>query len=262
MTDQNPVGKSQLVIEKLVERSTFVFQGVVENVRSVTMPMVIPINDMTAVVRVDEVLKVPKVMGDLVGKDITLQQLNKYQKSKVGTNAIFFSNGWLYGESIAVIEVDRIEVGKDNISMTDKVKNEIKKVLYMDLQGRIANAEIVMVGKVLETKIANIDSPRRITEHDPQWWLAVTEVESVEKGLHDQKVVHVYFPNSRDIMWYRAPKFYTSQDGIWLLHRGETKEISREYFTALDPLDFHPKRDLEEIKRLIKYLETDGGSRE
>ncbi len=74
----------------------------------------------------------------------------------------------------------------------------------------------------------------------------------------------VRFPASNDVRWYKAPKFQTGQEGVFLLHkeqlaqhvRGMTApELAPEEYTALHPADFQPLDELPRIK-----LAVQGGS--
>jgi hypothetical protein len=97
------------------------------------------------------------------------------------------------------------------------------------------------------------------------WREAVIEIQSVEKGKPAKKnQVVVLFPQSKDVMWYKAPKFQKDQEGAWLLHRNQTQhvEVHRwmgaqaaqqgDGYTALNPLDFQPQAQVKQIKQLIK----------
>jgi hypothetical protein len=104
--------------------------------------------------------------------------------------------------------------------------------------------------------------PRRISEHDPDWHEAVVQVDSVAKGRPPAGGIVIGFPLSRDVAWYRAPKFQVGQRGVWLLRSTRAAEIPAEQaavlqarpypvFTALDPLDFQPESEARRIDNLI-----------
>jgi hypothetical protein len=244
--------KDQLGIAELAQRSGFIFQGTVEKLGSATMSIV-PVTDSTIVVKVDEVFRSAQTLGDVTGKDITVQ-LTAPQKTHVGNKLIFFTESWLYGDSIAVLEVGRFQVEKDNAPLHTKIKNEIQKLPDNELQKRIVHAEIIVVGKVLKSQPAVLRWPSRMTEHDPDWWETNVGIQSLEKGTYSEKTIAVYFPHSIDIMWYETPKFHIGQEGIWLLHKSQIEEINAESFTALDPMDFQPKQKLERIRTLVRQL--------
>src|SRR5262245_14850976 len=86
--------------EDLARQSRFVFHGTVQRLNDATMPEV-PTSDRTAVVRVDDVIQAPGELVDYAGRDVTVL-LSGRRKLAPGDQAIFFTNGWLYGDSLAV----------------------------------------------------------------------------------------------------------------------------------------------------------------
>src|SRR5438128_2106695 len=95
--------------EELAEQARFVFRGTVKKTKAATMP--VPDKTKTAVVRVDEIIHAPPLMKDWAGKDITVL-LGGRKKVAKGQEAVFYANGWLYGEGIAVQALDHHAVGK------------------------------------------------------------------------------------------------------------------------------------------------------
>jgi len=210
----------------------------------------------TVVARVDEVLQAPETLDDYTGRDITIL-LSKSRGVKVGQQAVFFTNSWLYGESIAVVEVGRVAAGKDLTALRKQIADADQRIADQALQTRIDRAELIVVGKVAETRSVEKEGQRGpITEHDPDWWEAVIEIESVEKRQFPEKSIIVLFPRSTDEMWIDSPKFYVNQEGNWILHRDQNEKgllvLRVPGYTALDPLDFQPKDQLERIRMLIK----------
>src|SRR5687768_16931665 len=78
----------------------FAFKGTVARVKATTMAD-LPADARTVAVRVDEVLKAPEAMQHLTGQEITLR-LAPGEKVRAGESAVFYANGWRFGESIAV----------------------------------------------------------------------------------------------------------------------------------------------------------------
>jgi hypothetical protein len=65
--------------------------------------------------------------------------------------------------------------------------------------------------------------------------------------------VVVLFPNSDDLMWQGSPKFKQGQQGVWLLHRNQTKMPGvKDQYTVLNPLDYQERGELERIRSLSK----------
>lgn len=120
-----------------------------------------------------------------------------------------------------------------------------------DLQKHIADADLVIVGKVSEVRIPTEPRKRRpITEHDPQWREAVVEVEAVMKGSESLKKVVILFPGTLDVAWVGVPRFKVGQQGIWIVRK--EPETEPEAYAVKDPLDFHPRNQLERVRQLIR----------
>lgn len=234
-------------IDSLVRDSPFIFTGTVERAAAATLPSV-PIDDATAVVRVEQVFRAPEVLGDQTDRTITVQLLQPDLKE--GTRALFFARGWLYGDSIAVAEV-----GRSRSDDPEELKKQIEAAEFRlderGLLGRINKASAVVSGKV--GRILPAKQPRRgESEHQPKWFVAELDVESVEKGrLPRTRPPRLAFPTSDDVQWHWRPRPQPGQEGIWLLHREELPDLPPGAFTALDPRDFQPLSQLERVRRLI-----------
>src|SRR5690349_8468323 len=84
--------------------AAFVFKGTLKKLRGATMA-IIPVDEQTAIVRVDEILTAPDAFAGYTGQEITVRLSGKgpYQ---AGQQLIFHTNSWLYGDSIAVQSVN------------------------------------------------------------------------------------------------------------------------------------------------------------
>lgn len=229
-------------------RSPFIFSGTVERTSAATLPMV-PVDGATAVVRVERVFRWPQVVGDQTGRTITIQ-LRK-PDVKRGAQALFFATGWLYGESLAVTEEGRISTD-DTDKIADQLESAELRADEGELLERLAAASLVVVGKVV--RVAPPPEPGRVgeSEHEPGWFVAELEVESVEKGRHPaNEPVQLAFPTSDDVQWYWRPKPQPGEEGVWLLHREELPGLPPGTFTALDPRDFQRRDQLEHVRSLV-----------
>ena len=243
-------------VESLVQQSKFIFEGTVAKLHDATIPMIQDKSN-TAVVTIDEIYEAPEIFMDFEKKDITVL-LGQPKGVKVGQKLVFFTNGWLYARSIAVREVGRIAPSEDSASLRKRVAEAVLKMADQDLQKRLAYAELVVVGKIVDSKPALEQMQKKrmpITEHAPDWWTAVIEIESTEKGEPSGKKVIVLFPNSTDEMWLDSPKFRKGQEGILLLKKNQQEKgwpsMRIPGYTALNPLDFQPKDQLERIRKLL-----------
>jgi hypothetical protein len=93
---------------------------------------------------------------------------------------------------------------------------------------------------------------RRVSEHDPDWWVSTINIETVEKGDQKEKTADVLFPNSMDIAWHRAPKIKEGDRGVWLLHNRDVYGKAAPGRAISHPLDFRPIEDIEHVRSLLK----------
>jgi hypothetical protein len=228
---------------RLVSRSSFIFRGTVMSMNA---------SAATAVVRVDEVLRNAGVVSDVQGKEVIVQ-LDRPDPMKEGEQAVFFTNVAIYGSRLTVREVSHTSSDEKLSSL--QVDDVLKQVPDDDLGSRLAEAELVVLGKVSSVRSTELRGRRPPTsEHDPDWWQAAVRVESVEKGQATTQVITVLFPHSDDIRWFAAPKFKVGQEGVFLLRRNRDSKLKLVNFTALHPQDFQPLQALPRVKRLVLQL--------
>jgi hypothetical protein len=242
-------------VDELVRQSKYVFRGTVRTLGASTISN-LPASRDLVVVRVDEVYVAPSTLGDFTGKDITVR-IRETPTTSVGQRWVFFTAGWLFAESLAVLEVGRIPFTDDAAgAIRQLIAAAVQRAADQNLNARLTLAELVIVGKVSAVRPATgLPARRPITEHEPDWQEAVITVESTEKGTAQTSVV-ILFPNSTDEFWIDSPKFKTGQEGIWILQRDQKERGAPSLripgLTALNPLDFQNKDQLERIRRLLK----------
>jgi hypothetical protein len=236
-------------VQELTRQAGFIFRGKVERLNAATMPA-IPLTDRTAVARVYEVLRGGGVLAALSGQAITLQ-LSDTDKATEGQEAVFFTNVWLYGDSIAVREVGHWPVETAMENMHTQITDTVRSMPDEELQQHLAGADLVVSGKVSGIRRHKPEIRQPVSFHTPEWWEASLEVEAVHKGDPATKSVTVVFPQSIDIRWHKAPRFEAGQEGIWILHKGQIKGLSTDLYSALHPLDFHPRDQSERVSRLV-----------
>jgi len=244
------------VVERWMEQSQFVIQGTVSRVGAATLKS-LSASERTIVVKVEEILHGPPPFADHRGREITVYS-EKPQGLVPGKQALFFTRSWLFGESLAVAEVGRVDM-PDQGTTRDDIAAANQAIGDRHLLDRIVKAELVLVGQVTGVKPAPQTDRKRIeTEHDPEWWAAEIKVTSAEKGKPAAATVEVLFPHSGDEMWLDAPKFEKGQTGIWILQRNQQEKgwpvLRAAGLTALAPLDFQPTTQLERVRRLIGQL--------
>jgi hypothetical protein len=263
--------------EQLASQAKFVFQGTVNKVKAATMADV-PVSDRTVVVRVDRVIQAPEVLRNHAGHEITVQLAPKEEPVKPKQTAVFYTNGWIFGDSIAVQSV-----GHENATPTAMAalshhpEDPVQSLHTREALGQAAAADLVVTGRVAAVRLPAAEAQarataatggrtgERISEHAPLWQEAVIDVDQVHKGQGQPKQVVIRFPASTDVRWYKAPKFHTGQEGVFLLHKEQLKgpaavaattatapALTAQEYTALHPADFQPLDQLPQIMLAVR----------
>jgi hypothetical protein len=234
--------------EEMTRAAQLIFRGTVQKVEASNLD-VVPADSSTAVVRVDEVLKAAPGFGDLTGREITVK-LAQPGDATAGEQAVFFTQSWLYGSTLAVVEVGRMH-GEAGL-LRGQVAAAARQADDDELRGRLAGAALVVAGRVVETHPAVVGSEvGEGSEHDPQWWEAVVQIDSVLKGKPAGPRVSFFFPTSQDVVWYDAPKPAVGADGVWLLYRDQSPELGPVGYTALKPWNLLPRGQADRVRRLL-----------
>ncbi len=260
--------------QELADRSRFIFRGVVQRLGAATMPSV-PVTTRTGVVRVEEVLSAPTELGDWTGQEITTQFLGR-QRVREGLEAVFYTNGWLYGEGLAVQSLGHEPIRATRAGLASASRGSASASGDRELRRALAQAEGVVTGVVTsvqappEQAVAAAADPtlfQPVSEHDPEWMDAVVRVDSTKRGASEDSVV-VRFPSSRDVRWCQVPKYHLGQKGMFLLHRESAPQLrlagrsgfatAPPVYSALGPHDFVPEQDIERVLTLLDDLPAEG----
>jgi hypothetical protein len=237
----------------LLGEAAFSFVGTVERLGAATTEDV-PVDERTAVVRVDQVLQAPDAFTQLGGMSVTVQLLPDTERPEVGSTFVFFANGLVFGAGIALTEIGRrpMEEMAPLIATTAAAGGEApletlqRQVAAARMRTHADSAEAIVLGRVVGLERAS-GSPVR--EHDPDWWRATLHVNHVERGdVQDDSEVKVIYANSLDVRWRDAPKPKASQNGLWLLHATEGELAQLAPFEILDSEDLQPVQNLELLR--------------
>ena len=246
------------------KQSSITFVGTVRQVAATSFTAV-PKSPQTIVVRVDAVLKKPAAVSLKKGDTVTVE-VKDPAAFQEGTQATFYTEGWIFGSGVAVKELghDKAPSGPmpGLVETIDKTLEQApSEISDIDLQGLIAASDYVVIGRVTNVRpwaIPKSAAPRyRTSEHSASWHEAILQVQSVLKGpkVKKNKVV-VRFPLSRDVAWVSAPKFEPGQQGIFILQKDEVSGAPTGYkadvYTCLKPGDWLPMTEEARVRSLLK----------
>jgi hypothetical protein len=217
--------------------ASFVFKGTLKKLRSATMPTV-PVDEQTAIVRVDEILTAPDALDGYAGQDITVR-LSQAGPHQIGQQLIFYTNSWLYGDSVAVQSLKEVPVESAATASRRAARAALKTRLSPDEPEHFAAADLVVFGKVMAVRLPSAtrasEGPTAgepfpagpISEHSANWREAVVKITATLKGHPTEKQIIVRFPLSTDIRWHQVPKFQPGQEGYFLLHHTKADEAEK-----------------------------------
>ena len=252
----------------LAKQSSIVFAGTVSQFGATSFAGV-PKSAQTIVVRVDIVLKKPSAVSLKKGDNVTVE-VKDPSAFRDGTQATFYTDGWIFGSGVAVKELGHRIIASDVASAgaagaseppVDQTQNQISD---QELQDRLKSADFVVIGRVADVHrwtVPKSGVPQRVSEHDPDWHEAVVEIQSVLKGgqIKGNKVV-VRFPGRNDVAWVHSPKFEKNQQGIFCLNRDQASGVPTAkmggrqvtVYTCLGHGDSLPMSDGPRVRSLLK----------
>jgi len=252
----------------LVKQSDIIFIGTVTQVGAVAAPEV-PASDRTVVVRVDQVLEKPAAVALGAGDSVTVHTAQR-GSLKPGSQATFYTTGWIFGQGVAVREVGH-ELGHSPVVVADQQAAVARARLDMndaDLKAHIQQAAMVVAGRVDQVRPAELAAApgaggahrTRISEHDAQWQEAIIQVQDGIKGAQAGEQVVVRFPTSLDVAWVGTPRFTVGQEGTFVLHKDSTSGSpnamlagrSVPAYTALHKVDVLSRQDATRVRALIR----------
>jgi hypothetical protein len=271
--------------KEMARQASFIFKGTVLKLKASNVAQVEARDkSKTIIVRVEEITEAPEAFIDFKGQEVTVKlRTDGGRRLKVGDRAIFYTNGWIRAENLAVEEVGHQlveDAGTDNVAASNEAAGHFSA---RDMRERLSSADVVVAGRITDIRIpeseepgivgsSTLEKPARFfpaSEHAPKWREAIVRVAEVLKGAHDQQEIVVRFPAGTDARWNQAPLFSPAQEGIFILHKtrktsdsaedrppatatDEDAETTYTAYTALHPDDFQPPAQLEQIKKLTK----------
>src|SRR2546426_10138662 len=147
-------GVAQMSRATLVKQSDIIFIGTVTQVGAVAVPEV-PASPRTVVVRVDQVLEKPAAVALATGDSVTVETA-RAGSLKPGTQATFYTTGWIFGRGVAVREVGH-EPGRSPVVAAvqqQAVTRARALVIDADLKAHIQRAAMGVAGRVEQVRPA------------------------------------------------------------------------------------------------------------
>lgn len=228
-------------------KASIVFEGTVTGVQTNTSDA-FPRAKECITVRVTKFRRLPESLRHTLDtkkkQELTVKVTAPAQFHR-GDQAVFYTRVWIAKDTLALSEV----APSQRLDSSDNSPRASQSRASKALAKRLAAAELVVQGQVLEVNPVRQEGKRPVSEKDPQWADAVIHVEKVLKGKlpeKDAKVI-VRFPQSKDVLWFKSPKFQVRQQGIWLLHKQE----KMSQYRAPDAADFQPTERLKTIRSLL-----------
>lgn len=223
----------------------------------------------SAVVRVDELVVAPPVVGDLKDREVTVRLIGPSVRR--GQRLLWMASSLVYGNELGVMELARVAPGRRATRMLEEI---LAAKLRQDDSAVLAGldrAELVVYGRVESIEAFVPESaeaaPQPLGEAAASWRIADLLVWRVLKGRPEEHP-RVVFPFPRTHKWSEAPLFVQGQEGIWLLHPlavGESVSAPRppavaNGFQAPDDLDFHAPGAVSRIHLLLQVLRAQEGN--
>src|SRR5262249_10035119 len=238
-------------IDALTRASSFIFSGTVQSAGASNVAAVEP-GDSLLLVRVERGLRSDPALGDIRGRLVTVKALSP-DELPVGAQAVFFTNSWVHGDEIAVLE--RAHLGAER---ADEVADAVGRLPDMHLADRLRAAAAVVRAVVARTqRVTGLWEDHRA----PLWAEATLDVAETLKG--DATGMRLLFPTSDSHRWDQSPRLAPGQQGVFLLHVGDP--AAQQWLddpkldgavTVLDAADVQPGDEAEHIRELLGSLET------
>lgn len=223
----------------------------------------------SAVVRVDELVVAPPVVGDITDQEVTVRLTGSTVRR--GQRLLWMASSLVYGNQLGVIELARVTPGRRATRMLEEILEAKLRQDDSEVLSRLARSEVVVYGRaesitafVPESAAA---TPPPLGEAAPSWRIADLLVWRILKGRPADHP-RVVFPFPRTHKWSEAPLFVPGQEGVWLLTplgSGESAMMPQppsvaNGYQAPDELDFHAPGSLSRIHLLLQMLRSREGS--
>lgn len=248
-------------LKEYTSASTFIFTGKVLKTKAALIKDII--TDNTIVMQIDQVITAPAMFSGITNQQVTVRFKKLPADIKAGKSITVFTNGWIFGDTLAVDAVGYTTV-TEHTGLAKMAQQSRSDDGDKAMKERLDSASLSVMGKV--TKVTKSKKTlSHISEHDPNWHEATIKVDSVIKGKKTTKQVKVLFPQSDDVRWRMINKYKEGQDGIWMLQPGK-KQVKRgiapkvfaaipedkNVLTSIHQSDYYSINELGKIKSMLK----------
>jgi hypothetical protein len=170
-------------------------------------------------IRVNHIYHASSPDSSSLGKNITLR-LRPHEVLRQHERYVFFTRGWLYGESIAVVEVGKMNTFLwKSFVFFQKVKDFYDNLEKNTLWAKYKSADVVVIGTV-RGKASPLPTSGFSGEHDSLPAVIVVEVAKYLKGTPGGRYLKVAFARSRDELYWNSPKLSDGVGGVFFLRKG------------------------------------------
>jgi hypothetical protein len=262
----SPVYCQDMDIE-LMRQSSVIFIGTVSRMRAVSFSKV-PVSERTAIVKVELMLQTPPAIAIKSDQEVTVRLKDPAQFS-TGTKAIFYTDGWILGDGIALREVGHKILPR---AMTFQVQEQRKKsfmeakrqLTNKKIQAQIESSDVVALGRVINIRSSAVAAQQRkfITEHDPDWRDAIIKVQDGIKGVVTGDEIVVRFPGSEDVAFFGIPKFKIDEEHMLFLKKDRITgfpkafvgDVQTETYAVEKQLDVLPKKERDRVRQIFRTI--------
>lgn len=252
LTAAFPASAADTGLETAIRGSHFIFAGTFERLGASNLSL-LPASDLTAIVRVRQVVDQPETFGEMRDAEVTVQ-LADPAGAVAGGPAIFFTTSLMWGEHVGLAEIQRLPSRSPETEAADldEVRREVDRVRSLeadeDLSERLRRAAVVLVGRVGDIREAEREE-EDFGEHAASWALAQLEVEGTLKG-REARVV--YFAQDADFFWGSAPKLRAGEDGIFLLQPYRGRDLPKGSYVVVSAIDVQSRSELDRVRGLLR----------
>jgi hypothetical protein len=209
--------------------------------------------DSGILVTVDEIYFQKGTFEDQTGRQVEVLGATPLRE---GSRYVLYTEPVRFGDRVTVRLIDA--AGAESRQQGAATKQEVSEAFVRhEIEQRAALAELVVVGTV--STVGPLERARAPeSEHDPAFYVARVKVDRALKGRPPSGEVEFAFAMSRDVQWYRSPKFRPGERGVFILQRPEPEVarlgVERQRYAILNQADFRPAAQIPLAEAALKEV--------